>query len=507
MTTHTMFTPVRRLRLAAAVAALAALLPTVACGQAASTPAAAQASTSAPATSHTAATPPAAADQLAALDALIQRSMQTRQFPGVAVAVIKNGTPVVVKGYGLADVEKAIPVTEQTVFQLASITKQFTAAAVLLLVEDGRLSLDAKITDVLTGLPATWSAVTVRHLLTHTSGIPSYTDRFREHRVTDSQAFTTDGILALVKDAPLEFTPGERFAYCNTGYYLLGLVIEKAAGKPYATFLGERIFTPLGMTSTGYDDYADPRPTRAKGYSTANGRTSPAPHTHPTQPFAAGALVSTVVDMAKWDAALGARTLLKPASYDAMWTPMRLNDGSPSTYAMGWVMEPYRGRPRQSHGGGITGFSTFISRFPDDRITIVALINQGGGAAGPLVDGIADIYVPGVKEAGPRPIADTAPQATVFIKEVITAAAKGETKAEWLTPEFQAFLLPERIKQGPQMMGRYGPLNGFELMEDSTRDGARMRVYRATFGTTALRVQVVLSTEGKIAGLGIAPIN
>jgi D-alanyl-D-alanine carboxypeptidase len=492
----------RRLRRATSIAGLTGLLlPAVACGQAAPAAAPGQAAaTSAPAATSTPA-------QVEALDAFVQRSMQTRQFPAAAVAVIKDGTIVVAKGYGLSDVEKGIKATEQTVFQLASVTKQFTAAAVLMLVEDGKVSLDAKVTDMLPGLPAAWNPVTVRHLLTHTSGIPSYTDTFRVNKVTDSRVFTPDGILALVKDAPLQFTPGERFAYCNTGYYLLGMVIEKASGKPYGTFVTERIFTPLGMTSSGYDDYGDARPMRAKGYNTANGQTTPAEHTHPSQPFAAGALVSTVVDLAKWDAALGARKLLKPASYDAMWTPMRLNDGSPSTYAMGWVVEPYRGRPRQAHGGGITGFSTFIARFPDDRITIVALVNQGGGAAGPLVDGIADIYVPGVKEAGPKPLADTDAKTTAFVKEVITLAAKGETKAEWLTPDFQAFMLPERIKQGPQMMGRHGPLNGFDLMEESTRDGARFRVYRATFGTTAMRVQVVLSPEGKIAGLGISPLN
>jgi CubicO group peptidase (beta-lactamase class C family) len=319
--------------------------------------------------------------------------------------------------------------------------------------------------------------------------------------------FTSDQILALVKDAPLTFTPGEKFAYCNTGYYLLGMIIEKASGKPYAAFLAERIFTPLGMTSTSLDDYADARPIRAKGYSTSEGQTKPAEHTHPTQPFAAGALVSTVVDLARWDAALTARKLLKPASYDAMWTPMRLNDGKASGYAMGWEVGPYRGHARHAHGGGISGFSTFFARFPDDKVTIVVLVNQGGGAAGALVNGIADIYVPGLKEAAPKPIADTDAKTTTFLKDVLTLAAKGETNPEWLTTEFRAFLLPDRIKQGPQMMGQHGPLQAFELMEETNRDGRRIRIYRATFGTTPLRVQFALAPDGKIAGLGIGPIN
>jgi D-alanyl-D-alanine carboxypeptidase len=478
------------LRQAIPVVCLAGLLlPGLACAQAA--PAAA----------------PPASTQVESLDALVLRSMQTRQFPSASVAVVKDGKLVVAKGYGLSDVEKAIKASDQTVYQLASVTKQFTAAAVLLLVEDGKVSLDAKVTDVLPGLPAAWAQVTVRHLLTHTSGIKSYTDVFGEQKIVDSQVFTSTEILALVKDAPLQFTPGEKYAYSNTGYYLLGMIVEKASGKPYATFLTERIFKPLGMTSTALDDYADARPIRAKGYATANGQTKPAEHTHPTQPFAAGALVSTVVDLAKWDAALAARKLLKPASYDAMWTPARLNDGKPSTYAMGWQVDPYRGHARQAHGGGISGFSTFIARFPGDRITIIALVNQGGGAAGSLVNGIADIYVPGVQQATPKPIADADAKTTAFLKEVLASAAKGEAKPEWLTTEFQAFMFPDRIKQGPQMMGRHGPLEAFDLMEDTERDGRRIRVYRATFGTTPVRVQFSLAPDGKIAGLGVSPME
>jgi D-alanyl-D-alanine carboxypeptidase len=447
------------------------------------------------------------AAQIQRVDAVVQKAMETRQLPGASIAVVKDGAVVLAKGYGFSDVEKSVKATEQTVYQLASVTKPFTAMATLLLVEDGRLSLDGKITEILPGLPAAWAPVTVRHLLSHTSGIKSYTDVFGEKKVPDSQVFTSGEILALVKDAPLQFTPGQRYTYCNTGYYLLGMIVEKASGKPYATFLADRIFKPLGMTSTSLDDYADARPVRARGYGMTNGKITPAEHTHPTQPFSAGALVSNVVDLAKWDAALAARKLLKPASYDAMWTPMRLNDGKPSTYALGWAVDPYRTRPRQSHGGGISGFSTYVARFPDDKVTVIALVNQGGGGAGALVNGIAEIYIPALEGLAPKPIADPDAKTTAFLKEVITRAAKGETDPEWLTPEFRSFLLPDRIKQGPDMMGRHGALQAFELMEDTTRDDRRVRIYRATFGTTPLRVQFILAADGKIDGLGISPAN
>jgi D-alanyl-D-alanine carboxypeptidase len=453
--------------------------------------------------------PPAAAaaapSQVEAVDAAVQKAMQTRQFPGVSVAVIKDGKVIVARGYGLADVEKSVKATEQTVYQLASVTKPFTAMATLMLIEDGKLSLDGKITEILPGLPAAWSPVTVRHLLTHTSGLKSYTDVFGEQKVASSQVFTHDGILALVKDAPLQFTPGEKFAYCNSGYYLLGMILEKVSGQPYGTLVAERIFKPLGMTSTSLDDYADARPVRARGYSFSNGRTTPAEHTHPTQPFSAGALVSTVVDLAKWDAAIAGRKLLKPASYELMWTPMTFTGGGTSHYALGWEVLPYRTRPRQSHGGGITGFSTFVARYPVDKVTVIALVNQAGGAGQAVANAVAEIYIPALKEHAPKPITDTDPTTTGFLKQVVTAAAGGSADPEWLTPEFRSFLLPDRIKQGPDMMGRHGPLQAFELMEETHRDGRRVRIYRATFGTTPLRVQFSLSPEGKIAGLGVSP--
>jgi D-alanyl-D-alanine carboxypeptidase len=446
-------------------------------------------------------------DQAAAVDALVQKTMDARQIPGVSVAVIKDGKVVISKGYGLSDVEKGIKATEQTVYQLASVTKQFTSMATLMLVDQGKLSLDAKVSAILPGLPEAWAPVTIRHLLTHTSGIKSYTDVFGAQKVADSRVFTSAEILALVKDAPLQFAPGERFAYCNTGYYLLGMVIEKVSGKPYGQLVSERIFKPLGMTASAYDDYADARPIRARGYSTVNGQTTPAEHTHPSQPFAAGALVSTVVDLAKWDAALAARKFLKPASYDAMWTPPRLNDGKPSTYAFGWGVDPYRGHARLSHGGGISGFSTFIARFPDDKVTVTALVNQGGGAAGALVNGIAEIYIPALKDAAPKPIADTDTRTTEFLRGVLASAALGSADPANLTPEFAGFLLPDRVKQGPQMMGRHGALTAFDLLEESTKDTRRVRIYRAVFGTTPLRITFTVTAEGKVAGLGVSPDN
>jgi CubicO group peptidase (beta-lactamase class C family) len=476
----------RRLLSGAALAALAVVLaPAGALGQVA---------------------PAATASPAAEVDAYVEKALKDRSLPGASVAVVKDGKVVLAKGYGLSDVAKGTKATEHTIYQLASVTKPFTAMATLMLVEDGKVSLDGKITDILPNLPAAWGGVTVRHLLTHTSGIKSYTDVFGAQKVPDDKVFTADEILALVKDAPPAFAPGERYAYCNTGYYLLGMIIEKASGRKYGAFVTERIFKPLGMTSTSLDDYADARPERAKGYSVSDGKAVPADHTHPSQPFSAGALVSTVVDLAKFDAALSARKLLARATYDRLWVPATLNDGSKSNYALGWQVDTFRTRPRQGHGGGISGFSTQYTRFPDDGVSVIVLTNSSGGASGAIANKVAEFYVPALKANAPKPIVDTDPKLTEFLKQVLTAAAGGSSDPAWLTPEFAAFLLPDRVKQGPQMMGRHGPLQAFQLMEESTRDANRVRIYWATFGTTTVRITFAVAPDGKVAGLGVSPL-
>jgi D-alanyl-D-alanine carboxypeptidase len=439
------------------------------------------------------------------VDEYIQKQMAALHIPGVAVAVVKDGKPVLAKGYGMANVEWSVPVTENTVYQLASVSKQFTATGIMMLVEEGKLSLDDKLPKFFDKLPAAWGNVTVRQLLNHTSGIKSYTS-LPSFGKTLRQDFSKEEIIKMAAAAPVDFAPGEKYSYNNTGFYLLGMMIEKVSGKEYGAFLNERIFQPLGMTSTRLNDLREVIKLRATGYAWEGGKLRNGEYVSPTQPFAAGALISTVTDLAKWDAALYTEKLLKRASLEQMWTPEKLNDGKPLTYGYGWGVDVYRTRKRVSHGGGINGFSTFISRFVDDKLTVIVLSNLEGGSAGRLADGIAEFYIPALAENAPKAITDSDPKLTAFLKEVITSLANGEGNPDWFTPEAKAMLFPDRIKQGKEMMGAHGPLKTFELQEDKTENGVRRRAYKAVFGEFGLRCGFTLTEAGKIAGVGMRPL-
>lgn len=439
------------------------------------------------------------------VDDFVRTQMEARHIPGVSVAVVRGGQVVLAKGYGWANVELSAPATENTAYQLASVTKQITATAVMMLVEEGKLSLQGKVSEILPGLPAAWSNVSVRHLLNHTSGIKSYTGTPGFFK-TARKDYTKEEILALVADLPMEFAPGEKWNYNNTGYFLLGMIIEKVSGKDFGTFLGERIFQPLGMTATRVNDLAEIIPNRAHGYVWNKGKLVNGEYLSPTQPFSAGALITTVKDLAKWDAALDTEKLLPRTAFTQMWAPTRLPDGRTQGYGFGWGVEVYRSRSRLSHGGGIHGFSTFMARYVDDKVTVIVLSNQEGGAAEQLANGIAGFYIPALRENAPKPLVDKDPKTTRFLREVLASLAGGTGDPLWFTPEARNFFFPDRIKEGKENLGSFGELKSFELLEETTiPDQRKVRGYRAVFGTTPVRCNFTLAEDGKISGIGTAP--
>jgi CubicO group peptidase (beta-lactamase class C family) len=445
-----------------------------------------------------------AAAQEAEVDAYIKTQMDARHIPGLSLAVLRNGRAVVSKGYGLANVEHAVPATDRTVFQLASVTKQFTATAVMMLVEDGKIALATKARDILPELPAAWGEVTVRHLLNHTSGIPSYTG-VPDFPKTFRKDYTHDEIVALVKDRPMDFAPGEKYRYNNTGYFLLGMVIEKVSGQKWGAFLEARIFQPLGMTSTRANDLGDVVTGRAQGYAWRDGRLRNGDYVSPTQPYSAGSLLGTVADLAKWDAALYTERLLSRASQDLMYAKTPLADGKTQDYGFGWGVDTYRTRKRYAHSGGIPGFSTNITRFVDDGVTVIVLANEGGAAAERIASGVAEFYLPVLREHAPKPVPDTNPQTTAFLKSVITSLSTGAAEREWFTPEAQSFFFPNRVLEGKQMLGAHGSLTSFDLMEETKNDKGFVRGYKAVFGQVPIRCTFTLTADGKISGIGIRP--
>ena len=324
------------------------------------------------------------------VDDYIRSEMQAQRIPGVSVAVIKNGEIVLAKGYGFANIEHQVPVKPETIFQSGSMGKQFTATAVMMLVEEGKLSLDDKLIKFFPDGPETWRNITVRHLLTHTSGMGDYPDDFDLRR-----DYTEDELLQRIKTIPLAFQPGEKWSYSNLAYVTLGVLIHKVSGKFYGDFLQERVFKPLGMSTARVISEEDIVPNRAAGYRLVNGELKNQNWVSPTlNTTADGALYLTVYDMAKWDAALYTEKLLKRSSLEQMWTPVRLNDGKTHPYGFGWALGAVRGHRIIEHGGSWQGFKSHIARYLDEKLTIVVFANQARANPAKLAHGVAAIYNP-----------------------------------------------------------------------------------------------------------------
>ncbi len=440
------------------------------------------------------------AAQTDAVDRYVNYTMKRFHVPGLALAVVKDGQVILAKGYGRASLELDVPATPQTVFEIGSITKQFTATAIMMLVEEGKVKLDEKITAYLSGLPEAWANVTVRHLLTHTSGIKSYTS------VTDfitlcRNDHTPEEIIRMVAAEPLEFPPGEKWSYSNTGYYLLGLIVEKASGTSYWEFLDRHIFKPLGMTVTRSSEPRAIIPNRARGYAWIdNGYVNIDPLSATTA-YAAGAIVSTVLDMAKWDAALYTERVLKKSSLDEMWNPATLTTGQKTDYGFGWRVGEIRGHRFVMHGGGTPGFRSHFLRLPDDRLTVIVLTNRGGSTpAGSFAQGIAHLYLPDLRE---EPIEDKDPSTTTTFRNMLLALRSGTLSPDLFTTEARAVLFPDEVKEFTELLEPAGALRSFHLLEQKDEGQVRRYRYRATFEKEAWILTLTQNSDGKISTLNL----
>ena len=317
------------------------------------------------------------AQDSARMEQVVQSYVAAKQFMG-SVLVAKGDQIILSKGYGFGNLEWQVPNSPESKFRLGSITKQFTAACILMLEERGKLKVDDPIKKYMADAPAAWDKISFYHLLTHTSGIPSFTS-FPDYASTEPFPATPEKLVARFRDKPLEFQPGEKWNYSNSGYILLGYLIEKITGEPYSRFVQQNIFDPLGMKDSGYDSNTAIILHRDSGYTpNANGELQNTGYIDMTIPLSAGGLYSTTLDLLKWEQGLFGGKLISAASLQKMTTPFK------SDYAFGLAVQDAKGHKLIDHGGGIEGFNTELAYYPDEKLTVVVLSNQNTGATGDI---------------------------------------------------------------------------------------------------------------------------
>jgi CubicO group peptidase (beta-lactamase class C family) len=369
--------------------------------------------------------PPLSPERLKFIDSFIETEMTGEEIPGLAVGIYSRGQILLAKGYGQANLELGVPVKPETIFQSGSLGKQFAAAAIMILVEEGKVSLDDSITKYFPNAPADWKPILVENLLSHTSGLAEYGSRDRTGPKGPFYLrldFTEDELATKIEALPVEGPPGVRWDYRNTNYVLLGIIIHKVTDKPFYEFFSERIFQPLGMTSTRIISERDIIPNRAAGYRVDDGELKNQGWVSPTfNATADGALYFNVLDLAKWDNSLYGTQLLKQSSLDRMWTPYLLSDGKPNAagYGFGWHAGKQNDHKRLEHTGGWQGFSTAIARYPDDNLTVVILTNSRDADPGYMAEITAALAEPLLLPRKLTPILDTQPSVLMSLVKTL----------------------------------------------------------------------------------------
>ncbi|HYG65843.1 MAG TPA: serine hydrolase [Thermoanaerobaculia bacterium] len=429
----------------------------------------------------------AAADSpdVAAIDRYLTAAYAANE-PGAAVLVKRGDEVLLRKGYGMANLELGVPIQPDMTFELGSLTKQFTSAAILMLAEQGKLSVEDEVTRYLPDFPTHGRKITLEHLLTHTSGIPSYTG-LPDWMAKARQDMSVDELIGVFKGRPLEFEPGEKWAYNNSGYVLLGAILEKLSGKTYEQFVEEEIFKPLGMTSSRYGSLSEVIPGRVSGYGrTPDGNWSNAPYLSRTLPYAAGALVSTLDDLARWDRALsagdGEGKLLSRASLERIYTPYRLASGKSSRYGYGWFVSELQGQRSLEHSGGIFGFVTYMLRVPEERLLVVVLSNHPGKSPDP-----EEVAMRVAARALGRPFEDTP---TVKL----AAAALDEYTGVYRIDEAAARMV---TREGDRLFAHRTGSRKLEVVA-TARD-------EFFYPDSYTRLRFVRDARGKVAGMEVTP--
>ena len=434
-----------------------------------------------------------------AVDDLLSVELRARHLPAIAVAVSRDGQVVKAAAGGFADLELGVPATTGSVFQIQSITKTFTAAAILLLADEGKLALSDPVAKHLDGTPDAWKDITIRHLLNHTSGIKDF---INEPTASLRLDVTEEEVFRATAPRPLNFPPGERYAYSNSNYHLLAMIIRRLSGQWYADFLRERVFLPLGMTNTRAVSLTELIPHRASGYVwTGRGFQRGDYVAESILSYGGGGIVSPAPDLVLWGQALMAGKVLKPESLAQAWTPATLNGGGTSGYGLGWGIGNVAGHREINHSGGhATGFSSFLGIYPEDRLAVVVLLNRRGANPARIARRVAGLYVADLAPQPEKPIEDQEPETTARLRECITNTpdwrlVEGQfTSAMWSTLETQRADLQASAKA-------LGPLQSLELLSRDGPKEARVSRYRAAFANGTVILSLTRDAEGRISGL------
>ena len=431
-----------------------------------------------------------------AIDEYVRARLDSMHVAGVSIAVVKDGAIVKSGGYGAANLELHVPATAATVYRIASLTKPLTAEGVLLLVREGKVDLDATIDHYLVGTPTNWKSVTVRQLLQHTSGIVDYLNGVNGGTCNGT---TPEEIVANLGRLPLEFAPGSRVAYSNSGYLVLGMLLERLGGKRYDLFLQQRIFEPLGMTSTRREDPYEIIADRAAGYVWIDGRLRNAKPPEPTLVNNADAgLLSTAPDLARWAISLDKRQILDERGYRLMETPIQLADGSTQPWGTGWNIDGANGRRRIWRDGNRADGSAYIGRYPDQKLTVIVLTNTSDAHPVTLGNGIAAMYAPELAPSGDA-TTDPVPEVTARLRAVLLRFQNGTIDASPFTPEWSSSL-PDVANYLKRLFAA-GPLRSLTL---SSREAERpVYHYQAVFGELTVAIDLTLAADGRIHEMSV----